>query len=62
MESSLEEDGDITYMSELTPHPAAKSFPGVFSLLGEGLNSQTLRYNLCSLRSTSCLLIEKIVA
>jgi len=31
---------DITYMSELTPHPAAKSFPGVFSLLGEGLNSR----------------------
>jgi len=44
---------DITYMSELTPHPAAKSFPGVFSLLGVGLNSQTLvtvkrgSYNLC---------------
>ena len=28
-------------LAEFTPHPAVKSFPGVFSLLGEGLNSQT---------------------
>ena len=55
MESAIKYVCDITYQSELTPHPENNSYLACW--LGEGLNSQTLRYNLRRLRSVSYLLI-----
>ena len=46
---------DITYMSELTPHPEIHSL--IFCWLGEGLIRRRLRLRLMSFHSVSRLLI-----